>query len=82
MTDARMKKVVFQEGYKLDIFLDNGHQIIYNLGPKLETARFQELSDWDVFTKGQLVGEKRICWATGAELSLNEIFLNINHITT
>lgn len=80
MADARMKDVIFQEDFQLDISLDSGHRIIYNLGPKLETARFSELSDWNIFCSGWLVGGKRICWTTGVELTLNEILLNINYI--
>lgn len=82
MADTRMQEVQFQEGYRLDILLDNGHRIIYNLEPKLVTARFQELASREAFYDGYLLDGKRICWKSGAELTLDEILLHLNHINT
>lgn len=75
MTDTKIIGVTFDQEFHINIALDNGEEIIYNMRPKLITARFQELSDNKVFLEGALKGGKAICWSTGAELSLDEILL-------
>lgn len=80
MTESRMTEVLFLEGYRLNILLNSGQRIIFDLGPKLITARFQELQEWEDFVEGHLVDGRRICWATGAELTLDEILLNLDLI--
>lgn len=77
MTDTKMIEVAFDREFHINIVLDNGEKIIYNMRPKLITARFQELSDYKVFLEGAIKGGKAIYWSTGAELSLDEILLNI-----
>lgn len=80
MTDVKINHVQFLEHYRMDIALDNGHRVIYNLKPKLTTVRFKELEDWEVFSKGKIVLGTRICWYTGVEVTLNEIMYHVNHI--
>lgn len=77
MTDTKISGLSFDKEFHIHITLNSGHEIIYDMQPKLVTARFQELSDLVVFQSGSLVGGRSICWSTGAELSLDEIFLNI-----
>lgn len=78
MPGARIKKVSYMENYQLDIMLGNGHRIIYNMEPKLITARFRDLSDRKLFYAGQITDNgKVIRWNENTELSINEIMLHV-----
>lgn len=78
MADNKIAKAKCADGYQLEIYLDNGDRISYDLKPKIVTARFQELRDEEVFRTGYVPDGKRICWKTGAELTLDEIMLQRN----
>lgn len=80
MSDSslRIRKVIYNAGYEMDILLVNGQHVKYDIGRKLETARFQELKDQEVFQTGYIRDGRCICWKTGAELSLDEIMLYRN----
>lgn len=80
MPGIRMEEVSFEDGYQLNILLSNGHRIIYNLRPKLCTARFHDISDRRIYEKGKLVNGKVIRWNDNTELSLGEIMINVNNI--
>lgn len=67
--------VICGEDYQVELLLESGRRLIYDLKPKLMTARFLELSDIEVFRTGYSPNGRCICWSTGAELSLDEIFL-------
>lgn len=77
MTDTKIREVAFDQEFHIHIVLDNGDSIVYDMQPKLITARFQELSDSHVFLEGSIMGGKIISWSTGVELTLDEILLNI-----
>lgn len=79
MADIRIEAVGFLEGYRLDILLSNGHRIIYNLQPKLVTARFADLNQPELFSKGEVIEGRVICWNANTELSLDEILLYVNN---
>lgn len=79
MAEIRIEAVRFLEGHQLDILLSNGHRIIYNLQPKLVTARFADLNQPELFSKGEVIEGKVICWNTNTELSLDEIILYVNN---
>lgn len=75
--NIKIERVIFLEDYQLDILLSNSHRIIYNLEPKLKTARFSDLSDPEIFSSGDLNDNKVICWNVPAELSLEEILFSV-----
>lgn len=73
-TDIKIKMVEFQDDFHIYVYLSNGEQIIYDLKPKLKTARFRELSDKAFFKKGYVESEM-IRWDVNTEISLDEILL-------
>lgn len=76
MTTARIARVNYEEGYRMEVCLQNGHEIIYNMEPKLTTARFGELAEWDVFISGKIADSgKVIRWNDRIEISLEEMML-------
>lgn len=77
MCRLRIIEVIFLEDYKMNIALSNGHGILYDISPKLKTARFQTLQPASVFCSGQLSQDSMICWPDGTELSLDEILLEL-----
>jgi Protein of unknown function (DUF2442). len=48
---SRIKSVTPLDGFRLEIMLDNGSEIILNLESRLHTVRFGILSDKDFFKK-------------------------------
>lgn len=78
MSEIRMESVEFGDDYRLNILLSNGHGIIYNLKPKLITARFRDICDPEVYKKGRVAKGKIIRWNGNTELTLGEIMLNVN----
>lgn len=77
---ARIEDIAYEDGYRIAIFLQNGHKITYNMKPKLMTARFRELSDWEIFKFGKISDSgKSIIWNDRTELSLDEILYHLNH---
>lgn len=76
MTTARIASVNYAEGYRMEVSLQNGHEIIYNMEHKLTTARFGELAEWDVFISGKIADSgKVIRWNDRIEISLEEMML-------
>lgn len=70
---SRIKGITPLDGYRLEIMLDNGSEIILNLESRLHTVRFSMLSDKAFFNKAATDG---ICvtWEGKIEISLSEIF--------
>lgn len=77
VSDVRMTGVKFLEDYRLEVYLTNGHEVIYNLQPKLVTARFKGIDEWERFSRGKIINGSRIVWEDNMELSLDEILTNI-----
>lgn len=59
---SKMRSVQLLNNYKIAVELDNGSSFVYNLKPKLQTARFAALVDRDFFQSGQLVNQDCIRW--------------------
>lgn len=72
-----IKDIKFLDQYKLDILLSNGHGILYDLAPKIKTARFQILEDQAIYYQGHLTPDGMIRWQGGTELDLDEIVLDL-----
>lgn len=77
---VQIVKVIFKENFLLNIFLTNGGNIIYDLKPKLVTARFRDIENWEQFCTGKVIEGKIIRWNLTTELSLDEILLNLNEM--
>lgn len=81
MTEPRIKNVTYEKEYRISIQLQNGHGIIYNMQPKLTTARFRDLECWDIFQAGTVSDSgKSIIWNKHTELSIDEILLQIKDV--
>lgn len=77
MSGVKIAEVKFQPDFCVEIDLTNGHRIIYNLQPKLVTARFKGIDDWNCFCEGEIIDGSRIVWNDSMELSLDEILNSI-----
>ncbi|MBP7177252.1 MAG: DUF2442 domain-containing protein [Thermoclostridium sp.] len=69
---SRIKGVAPLDDYRLEIMLDNGSNIILNMGSRLHTVRFIMLSDKEFFKKVSTDGFC-ITWEGKIELSYREI---------
>ena len=61
------------DGYRIEIGFNNGNIIILDLKDKVQTTRFRELMDTDLFQKIKTDGN-RIYWGEMTEISVTEIF--------
>lgn len=78
MTESKIKNIEFLDNYQIKICLKNEHCIIYNMKPRLDTARFQDLCNPSLFFRGRLVKGHIIQWDYAIELSLEEILNQIS----
>lgn len=60
---SKMRSVRLTEDYKIVVELENGCSFVYNLEPKLQTARFAALADKEYFQKGRLIDGDCIQWS-------------------
>lgn len=74
-----INKIILEKEYLVEIYLTNGHRIVYDLFPRLNTARFYHM-DEALFKKGQLVNGNMIHWDDSTELSLEEILYDISDL--
>lgn len=73
MTD-KIDEVKFTDDYLILILLRDGYRLIYDMKPKLVTARFRDLADRKLFSEGILVhSSKTIKWNENTEISIEEI---------
>lgn len=77
MGEIEILEVKFLANFKVDLYLSNGHRIIYNLEPKLVTARFKDIEQWDSFIQGRIKRGNIIWWNENTELTLGEIMMNV-----
>lgn len=77
---TKIEKIEFWEQYHIKLYLTNGHAVIYNLYPRIKTARFFHLSDEKLFKEGQIVRGDVIKWDGMTEVSLEEIMYDINTV--
>lgn len=80
MTD-KIVEVKFMEDYRILILLKDGHQLLYDMKPKLVTARFRDLMDFKLFSRGTIIhSSKTIKWNENTEISIEEIMLQAEEI--
>lgn len=78
MQTVEMTKIELEENYQMHIRLSNGHEIVYNLKPRVNTARFQELENEEVYWKGALDRDGMVVrWPGGIELSIDEVLITV-----
>lgn len=69
----RITNVNYLEGYTLKICLNNGNSLILNLESKINTLRFLQLRDRELFKKASTDGYC-IYWNELIEISITEAF--------
>lgn len=69
----KMRSVRLTEDYKIAVELDNGSSFVYDLKPKLATARFAPLADPQFFQSGRMVGRDCIQWSDSLMLYTYEM---------
>lgn len=80
MVTDRIKQAKYEEDYQIIILFQNGNEVIFNMKPKLVTARFHDLEDWDLFCRGKVSKcGKIIKWNDNTELSVEEIMLQVKN---
>lgn len=70
---ATIIRVTPQDNYTLLIELSNQHRIIYDLRPRLKTARFTELKDLNRFRSVQVEHGNTLVWGSLCQLTIDEI---------
>ena len=70
---TRIESVVPQDGYKLNIILENGSSIVLNLEDRLDTVRFKLLAD-KVFFESVTTDGNYLRWDNKIEIAINEVF--------
>lgn len=77
MKQLTIKQLQFLDNFLIDILLCNDVEIVYDLKPKLQTSRFLDIADEELFKNGKVVGDKLIRWNESTEISLSEIIMQI-----
>jgi len=70
---AKIYNVTPQENHTLLIELSNHHRIIYDLGPRLQTVRFNGLTDLDRFRTVRIENENTLVWDDICQITIDEI---------
>lgn len=70
---SKMCSVEMLEDYRIAVELENGSSFIYDLKPKLQTARFAPFSDMEFFKSGRLVDKDCIRWSDSLMLHTYEM---------
>jgi len=70
---VRIKAVIPEENYSLEVMLDNGSSITLDMKSKLDTVRFRMLEDREFFKKVTTDGSL-ILWGDEIEISIKEVF--------
>jgi hypothetical protein len=70
---SKIVQVIPNDDYTLLITLSNHHQIIYDMGPRLQTVRFSELTDLDRFKAVRVEHESTLVWNSLCEITIDEI---------
>lgn len=68
----KITRVVANADYLLTVTFDNEHTVTLDMKRKLQTVRFSELSDWDLFNSATTDG-RAVMWPNGTSISTTEI---------
>lgn len=69
--------VIPSDDYTLLIELGNHHKIIYNMKPRLQTARFCSLEALSKFKSVYIENENTLVWDGLCQITIDEIINNI-----
>ncbi len=70
---SKIVKVIPNDDYTLTITLNNRHQIIYDMGPRLQAVRFNELVDPERFKAVRVEHGNTLVWDSLCEITIDEI---------
>lgn len=70
---AKLIHVVPTKNHTLVIGLDNSHKIIYDMKPRLQTARFCELAELDRFKAVTIEDGSSLVWTGLCQITIDEI---------
>lgn len=77
----KIAEVKFIEEYIILILLKDGHELVYDMKPRLVTARFRDLTDWKLFSEGKIMNSNKIIkWNDNTEISIEEIMLQAQEL--
>lgn len=65
--------VIPNDDHTLTIMLDNHHQIIYDMQPRLQTVRFGKLADPERFKAVQVEHGNTLVWDSLCQITIDEI---------
>ena len=68
----KIVKVDIGADYLITIHFDNGHSLTIDMKKKLQTVRFSELRDEEVFKVAKTDG-KSVIWPEGISIAISEI---------
>ena len=69
----KILSILLMDDHKIAVELENGSSFVYNLKPKLRTARFAALEDIEFFKTGKLVDNDYIRWSDSLMLYTYEM---------
>ena len=69
----KIVNVIPKDDYTLTIELNNQECLLYNMKPRLQTVRFGELIDLDLFKKISINNENTIVWNEQCQITIDEI---------
>lgn len=70
---SKIIKVTPNDDYTLAITLNNHHQIIYDMSPRLQALRFSGLADLDRFKSVRVEHENTLVWDSLCQITIDEI---------
>jgi hypothetical protein len=70
--ELKIAEVRAHDHYLITVRFDNHHSIILDMQEKIETARFSNLSDFELFYQATTDG-RAILWPNGISIATNEI---------
>jgi hypothetical protein len=70
---SKIIKVIANDDHTLTITLNNHHQIIYDMGPRLQALRFSGLADLERFKSVRVEHENTLVWDSLCEITIDEI---------
>ena len=75
---AKILNVTANNDYTLLVRLDNGHSIVYDMRPRIQTTRFCILADICLFKAVRVEQENTLVWSTLCQMTIDEIMDKID----
>lgn len=64
--DAMLRKATALPGYLLVLQFQNGSVAVVNLARRVQTVRFAQLAEWELFSTARAEGD-RVVWSDGKQ---------------